>query len=94
MPALELAPRVEWSATQVEALVIELVGDLLNEDPNELRLRLVAKGDSMPVDSLDLFDVLVEFRLRTGITIPKRKLRGHVMRSVTAFSDFIAQEVR
>ncbi len=94
MPALEVAPRVVWSATRIEALVIELVSDLLNEDPNELRRELLAKGEHMPIDSLDLFDVLAEFRQRTGITIPKRKLRGHIMRSVTAFSNFVAQEVR
>jgi acyl carrier protein len=46
----------------------------------------------MPVDSLDLFDVLAEFRQRTGLTIPKRKLRRDTMRSVGAFASFAARE--
>ena len=55
--------------------MIELLGDLLKKDPDELRAELLAKGSAMPVDSLDMFDVLVEFRQRTGLTIPKKKLR-------------------
>ena len=69
---------------------MSLLADLLTKDPDELRRELVATN--MPVDSLDLFDTLVEFRQRTGITLPKRKLRRHIMRSVTAFAEFAAQE--
>ncbi|MHB8613337.1 MAG: hypothetical protein ACYDAL_13045 [Candidatus Dormibacteraceae bacterium] len=71
---------------------MSLLADLLTKDPAELRRELVAAGSNMPVDSLDLFDTLVEFRQRTGITLPKRKLRRHIMRSVTAFAEFAAQE--
>ena len=51
-------------------------------------------GSAMPVDSLDLMDILVEFRQRTGLRIPKRKLRRRDMRSVRAFSKFAAREGR
>jgi acyl carrier protein len=91
-PAPPTAPA--WTETRVEELVVELLGDLLKRDPDELRADLLSKGGAMPVDSLDLFDILVEFRKRTGLRIPKRKLRRQTMRSVKAFSAFAAQEAR
>ncbi|MGA2927144.1 MAG: hypothetical protein ABSG43_14300 [Solirubrobacteraceae bacterium] len=48
----------------------------------------------MPVDSLDLMDILVEFRQCTGLRIPKKKLRRRDMRSVRAFAQFAAREAR
>jgi acyl carrier protein len=92
MPATTTALVPAWTETRISELVIELLGDLLKTDPADLRDELLAKGGAMPVDSLDLFDVLVEFRQRTGLTIPKRKLRRRTMRSVAAFAEFAARE--
>jgi acyl carrier protein len=86
------APTPTWTETQIADLVVELLADLLDEDPDDLRDDLLAKGSAMPVDSLDLFDVLVEFHQRTGLKIPKRKLRRRTMRSVAAFAEFAARE--
>jgi acyl carrier protein len=77
---------------QITDLVVELLADLLHEDASDLRTELLEKGGGMPVDSLDLFDVLAEFRQRTGLKFPKRKLRRHTMRSVGAFAAFAARE--
>ncbi len=44
----------------------------------------------MPIDSLDLFDVLQEFRDVTGLRIPVRKLGHQTMKSVSAFCRFVA----
>jgi acyl carrier protein len=85
-------PTPTWSETQIADLVLELLGDLLGTDTDDLRTELQDKGSAMPVDSLDLFDVLVEFRQRTGLRIPKRKLRRRTMRSVQAFAEFAARE--
>lgn len=85
-------PTTTPTESQIADLVIELLGDLLKTDPDDLRSELLSKGAAMPVDSLDLFDVLVEFRQRTGLKIPKRKLRRRTMRSVTAFAEFAARE--
>ena len=38
----------------------------------------------MPVDSLDMFDILKEFHERTGLKIPKKKVRRQTLRSVGA----------
>jgi acyl carrier protein len=76
----------------IEQIVLELLGDLLKQDPGELRGELLVAGGEMPVDSLDMLDILVEFRKKTGLTIPKRKLRRHTMRSVRAFAEFAAKE--
>lgn len=84
--------RIEWTEERIADLVVDLLADLLHEDPDELRSDLLEKGGSMPVDSLDLFDVLAEFRQRTGLKIPKRRLRRDTMRSVGAFAAFAARE--
>lgn len=92
MTTVTTAPMPTWTETQITELMIELLGNLLKTDPDDLRTELLAKGAAMPVDSLDLFDVLVEFRQRTGLSIPKKKLRRRTMRSVTAFAEFAARE--
>jgi len=81
-----------WTEPAIEGLVIDLLAGLLKQQPAQVRQELVGKGADMPIDSLDLFDVLAEFRQRTGITIPKRKLRRETMRSVTKFAKFVAEE--
>jgi len=85
-------PPTDWTEAQITDLVVDLLADLLHEDVEDLRAELLEKGSGMPVDSLDLFDILAEFRQRTGLKIPKRKLRRHTMRSVGAFAAFAARE--
>jgi acyl carrier protein len=85
-------PQTGWTEAQITDLVVELLADLLHEEAGDLRAELLVKGGGMPVDSLDLFDVLAEFRQRTGLKIPKRKLRRQTMRSVGAFAAFAARE--
>jgi acyl carrier protein len=92
MTVVEDTRTVAWTAAEVEDLVIELLGDFLDEDPEQLRKKLVDKGAGMPVDSLDLFDVLQDLRKRTGLRIPVRKLRRQTMRSVRLFAKFVEQE--
>jgi acyl carrier protein len=87
-----LTPPHTWTAAELEDLVIELLADEEGRDADELRTELEGKGGSMPVDSLKMFAILVEFRTRTGLTIPKRKLTNKVLRSVTVFADFVAKE--
>lgn len=88
-----LAPtQITWSAEAIEGVVLRLLGNLLNEDPEDLLRRLLRKGMSMPIDSLDLFDVLQEFRDITGLSVPVRKLGRQTMRSISAFSSFVADQ--
>lgn len=56
------------------------------------RQELEARGPGMPVDSLDLFDVLPEFWKATGLKVPTRNLRRQTMRSIDAFVSFVASE--
>jgi acyl carrier protein len=76
----------------IEDIVLELLANLLKKDAHDLRRELLAQGAGMPVDSLDMLDILVEFRKRTGLTIPKPKLKRRTMRSVGAFAEFAAKE--
>ena len=88
------APPKKWTATELEAILFDLLGKLLKEDPGELREKLEAKGASMPVDSLDIFDILAEFRILTGLTLPKRELRQESLRSVAALAKFAADKAK
>jgi acyl carrier protein len=88
------APPKKWTATELEVILFDLLGKLLNEDPTALREKLEAKGASLPVDSLDIFDILAEFRILTGLTLPKRELRQETMRSVAALAKFAAEKAK
>ena len=86
-----VAPEVTWTKEAIEGVILDLLGRLIHEDPDELRRRLLEKGSLMPVDSLDLFDVLQEFRQATGLSVQVRQLGRQTMRSVGAFSEFVAE---
>lgn len=88
------APAKKWTATELELILLDLLGKLLNEDPADLRQKLEAKGANLPVDSLDIFDILAEFRTLTGITLPKRELRQETVRSVAALAKFASEKTQ
>lgn len=86
------APPKKWTAAELQEILFGLLGKLLGEDPGELREKLEAKGANLPVDSLDIFDILAEFRILTGLTLPKRELRQETVRSVAALAKFAAEK--
>jgi acyl carrier protein len=90
MTAVVLAPT--RTIQEITSLTIELLADQLHQDPLDLRRELEANGSLMPVDSLDMFDILQEFRTRTGLTLPVRSLKRNTLRSVGAFADFVLNE--
>lgn len=90
MAATGLAPT--RTTQEITALTIELLADQLNRDPTDLRRELESKGSLMPVDSLDMFDILQDFRTRTGLTLPVKSLKRNTLRSVGAFADFVLKE--
>lgn len=92
MTVLATTAELGWTAARIEELVVDLLADLLNEDRDELWRRLLEGGEQMPVDSLDLFDILVEFRARTGLRLPVRRLGRQTMRSVKRFAEFAEKE--
>jgi len=86
------APTKKWTSPEVEALVLELVAEQMGGDPATLKSQLKKRGIGMPIDSLEMFDMLAEFRKRTGLTIPVKKLRTNTLRSIGAFAEFAAKE--
>ena len=92
MTVLAVPVEAVWTATRLEELVIDLLAALLSEDRDHLRRRLLEGGEHMPVDSLDLFDILAEFRARTGLRLPVRKLGRQTMRSLRLFAEFAEKE--
>jgi len=87
-------PITTWTEDRIAELAVDLIAELLGRDRDELERDLLERGTTMPIDSLDLMDILVEFRQRTGLRIPKKRLRRRDMRSVRAFSQFAAREAR
>lgn len=92
MAAVGLAPT--RTTEQITTLTIELLANQQHQDPAHLRRELEGKGALMPVDSLDMFDILQEFRARTGLTLPVKSLKRNTLRSVGAFADFVLNEAR
>jgi len=86
------APPKKWTQTAIEALVLALLAEQMGEDRETLTVRLQAKGAGMPIDSLEMFDMLAEFRKKTGLKIPVKKLKKNTLRSVRAFAEFAAKE--
>lgn len=82
----------QWTQATIEELVLRLLAEQMEEDETGLRTRLQGQGESMPIDSLEMFDMLAEFRKATGLKIPVRKLRKATLRSIRAFAEFAANE--
>lgn len=81
-----------WTQLEIEALVLELLAKQMSEERDVLTSRLQEKGEGMPIDSLEMFDMLAEFRSRTGLKIPVKKLKRNTLRSVRGFAEFAARE--
>lgn len=81
-----------WTRPAIEDLVLGLLAEQMEEDEAELQSSLKEKGDQMPIDSLEMFDMLAEFRKATGLKIPVKKVRKNTLRSVGTFADFAAKE--
>lgn len=92
MPATT-APTIPLTKASVIDLTLDRLADYLTEDKHALSARLQADGPNMPIDSLDLFDVLSEVRQRTGLKLPAKKCKRDTMRSLDAFADFVMAEV-
>jgi len=76
---------------QAEEVLLELLAEQDGTDVASLRAELSGAGEGLPVDSLDMFDVLADFRKRTGLTIDKKNLRRNTMLSVEAFAEFVTK---
>jgi acyl carrier protein len=79
-----------WTVKAIEGLTLELLAELLGREVGELSRELRTQAPTMPVDSLDMFDILQEFRDRTGLKLPVREIRRDTLRSVRAFAEFAA----
>ncbi|HTC70476.1 MAG TPA: hypothetical protein VK662_12975 [Acidothermaceae bacterium] len=79
-----------WTVPALRDVLIAVLAKYLGTTPAALAAELAAVGPTMPVDSMDLFDVLPEFWNATGLKIPTKNLRRSTMRSVDAFVTYVA----
>ena len=78
---------------QIERLILELVADGQNRDPDDLREELEALGEELPIDSLLAVEVLAAVEEECGVTLSTDAEHAAAMKSVVAFAAAIAEEV-
>ena len=79
---------------EIEALLIDLLADELDENADELRERLERGGAAMPIDSLQLLEIVPALRKETGLSLLTSKLTRKATKSVAAFAYYIAHEAK
>jgi acyl carrier protein len=83
---ITIAPTVLPNAEGLKEVLIEILVTYLGVS----RSQLEESGPGMPVDSLDLFDVLPEFWKATGLKVPTKELRRRNMRSIDSFIAYVS----
>jgi acyl carrier protein len=87
MSTTTAAPTTTWTETTLKETLVDILVPYLGTTREEL----TARGPGMPIDSLDLFDVLPDFWKVTGLKVPTKELRRRTMRSVDAFVAYVAE---
>lgn len=78
---------------EIEDLVVELLAQEAHCPPEELRARLSAGGDTLPVDSLLAAEVLALVQERVGVVLPATAETAQALRSVRTFAEAVARLV-
>lgn len=84
------AAGASWTVPALKQVALELLANYLLTTPAELEKELSARGAGLPVDSMDLFDVLPDFWKRIGLKVPTKQLTRRTMRSLDAFVTYVA----
>jgi acyl carrier protein len=79
-----------WTVPALKQVALDLLAAYLGTTPAQLAAELTARGAGMPVDSMDLFDILPDFWQATGLKVPTRNLTRRTMRSLDAFVAYVA----
>ena len=88
---MSTATIVRPTVANLTDLLLEVLGNYLTVDPEDLKKELSAVGPTMPIDSLDLFDVLPDFWRASGLTVSTSNLTRKVMNSIDAFVEYVAE---
>lgn len=88
---MSTATVVRPTVADLTDLLLEVLGQYLSADQEDLKKELSAVGPTMPIDSLDLFDVLPDFWKASGLTVKTSKLTRKVMNSIEAFVEYVAE---
>jgi acyl carrier protein len=91
MTVAEIDSAVDLTQDSAESLVIELLAEEFGRDSDDVRAELEGEGPQMPVDSLDILDILQALEDRTGLRVKADKKTGRSMRSVRDFATRICE---
>ncbi|MEU0509146.1 phosphopantetheine-binding protein [Amycolatopsis sp. NPDC006125] len=74
---------------EVEELILELLAEETDTDPESLREELLAEGSDMPFSSVVLVQFVVELEQRYGVRVPDSTVAANALRSVSTFAQLI-----
>jgi hypothetical protein len=80
------APATTLDVPAIKDALMNLLVPYLGVTRDEIE----ARGPGMPIDSLDLFDVLPDFWRVTGLRVPSKALRRRTMQSIDAFVTYVS----
>jgi acyl carrier protein len=78
---------------QIENLILDLLGEVVHRDPDELRTELEEIGAELPIDSMFTAEVLARVEQVCGVSLPTDAQHARALRSVTAFAAAILEQV-
>ncbi|MBN6050745.1 hypothetical protein JYK22_02270, partial [Nonomuraea sp. RK-328] len=78
----------------IVAVVVDLLAQLQDRDPDELRMELETVGQELPVDSLLVVEILTRVEARYGIAIRADVEAARSTRSVYTFASTVLKAIK
>jgi len=76
---------------QVERAILERLAANMKRDPTDLESELKAGGEELPVDSLEMVEIILDLEERFDVRLPDDTATAEAMRSVRALAERICQ---
>lgn len=73
----------------VENMIIDVLARLKGGTPTEVRRSLRRRGESMPCDSLESVEVVLELEEQYKITLPDNQQTADALRSVSSLATLV-----
>jgi acyl carrier protein len=81
------------SHADVENMIIEVLATLNGSTPTEVRRTLSRRGESMPCDSLESVEVVLELEDRYKVTLPDNQQTADALRSVSSLATLVRSRI-
>ncbi|GIH89891.1 phosphopantetheine-binding protein [Planobispora siamensis] len=78
---------------EIVVLIMELLAQMQDRDPGELRIELEQTGEELPVDSLLMVEILTRIEARYGIAVSPNEQVARSTRAVYTFAATILEAI-